>query len=113
MKLNHRSDNNFSYQPIMTKIANLFDVTLYSIFRPKSEFWCVSVNSLNKIENVINNFYYYPLFSSKYLDYKDWCKVYYIIFNKEHFYFSDLLKIIYIRSNMNSYRTFMEKNKTA
>ena len=31
MKLNHRSDNNFSnsYLPIMTKIANLFDVTLY------------------------------------------------------------------------------------
>jgi hypothetical protein len=72
MKLDHKSGNDFSnsYQPIMNKIANLFNVTLNYISSPKSQLWCIGVNSLNKIENVI-----------KYFDYKDWCKAYYIILN--------------------------------
>ena len=47
----------------------------------------------------------YPIFSSKYLDYKDWNKVLALIKIGEHKNELDINKIIKIKSGMNNKRT--------
>ena len=68
-----------SYFSIMTKIAEFLTVNLYIRTRTKDDkvyyaFMAISHNwrSHDIVRNYLNNF---PLYSSKYLAYKDWCKV--------------------------------------
>jgi hypothetical protein len=63
----------------MTKIAEFLTVNLYTRTRTKDDkvyyaFMAISHNwrSHDIVRNYLNNF---PLYSSKYLAYKDWCKV--------------------------------------
>jgi hypothetical protein len=48
----------------------------------------------------------YPLFSSKYLDYKDWSKAVKLILTDKHYTEKGLFEIDLIRSNMNKNRTY-------
>jgi len=68
-----------SYFPIMNKIATYFGVNLYSRTREQKDkiFYAFMVISHSAIthEKVINYFNLYPLYSSKYLAFKDWSKV--------------------------------------
>ena len=66
-----------SYFSIMSILANFLDVNVYSKSRisKDKQFYsfnviCTNKNSLLKITEYFNKF---PLLSSKYLDYKDWC----------------------------------------
>ena len=68
-----------SYFSIMSIIANFLDVNVYSrsrILKDKQYYsfivMAINKNSLLKITEYFNKF---PLLSSKYLDYKDWCYV--------------------------------------
>lgn len=72
-----------SFYPIMMDISNLFDVNLYSRER-KSTFnnkegiyqsYIVAVTSYKNLPLVKEYFDRFPLLTSKYLDYLDWCKV--------------------------------------
>jgi len=68
-----------SYFPIMNKISTYFGVNLYSRTREQKDkiFYAFMVISHSAIthEKVINYFNLYPLYSSKYLAFKDWSKV--------------------------------------
>jgi hypothetical protein len=68
-----------SYFFILTKIASFFTVNLYTRTRYKEDkvyyaFMAIAHNSRSHeiVRKYFNNF---PLYSSKYLSYKDWCKV--------------------------------------
>ncbi len=68
-----------SYFSIMTKIAEFFTVNLYTRTRTVDNrvfyaFMVISHNSRSH-EIVRNYFDRFPLYSSKYLAYKDWCRV--------------------------------------
>lgn len=68
-----------SYFNIMTKIAELFTVNLYTRTRSKNDrvfyaFMAISHNA--RSHDIIRNYFdRFPLYSSKYLAYKDWCHV--------------------------------------
>ena len=51
------------------------------------------------------NFNKYPLFSSKYLDYKDWEKIAYLIVNSQHYSEEGIDTVEIVRSRMNTKRT--------
>jgi hypothetical protein len=58
--------------------------------------------SLNLIVNYLEK---YPLFSSKYLDYKDWKKIVLLIFENKHYTEQGIDKTVFVRNNMNKKRT--------
>jgi hypothetical protein len=67
-----------SYFSIMTKIAEFFTVNLYTRARSKDDkvFYAFMVIAHNRISHDIARNYLdrFPLYSSKYLAYKDWCQ---------------------------------------
>ena len=69
-----------SYFSVLSKIANYLGVNLYSRTREKNDkvFYAFLVisHSVNSHEKVINYFERFPLYSSKFLAYKDW---YYVV----------------------------------
>jgi hypothetical protein len=98
-----------SFFGIMSKITSYLTVNLLSRTRTKNEniyysFMAIAHSSLshNIIRNYLNR---YPLFSSKYNDYLDWCKVLDIIKEEKHKSKEGLLECINIKNNMNTKRT--------
>ena len=102
-QFDHNGNNNLNFLDIIANFL-LSSVKIIRIDKPKPEYR-VRTTSLNGnliLENYLNLF---PLFGSKYLDYKDWIKVL-------NYFKSDTLKhknniqeIIIIKSNMNNART--------
>lgn len=68
-----------SYFSVMTKIAELFTVNLYTRTRTVGDrvfyaFMTISHNA--RSHDIVRNYFdRFPLYSSKYLAYKDWCRV--------------------------------------
>lgn len=55
----------------MLKIAQTFNIKLNRSKHNNREYWCIEILSLAKLEILINYLNNYPLYSSKYNDYKD------------------------------------------
>ena len=92
----------------MSKISLFLDVNLYSRTRKTnfglSNTFMVMAHSEKNLINIINYFSKYPLFSSKYLNYKDWLKVYNLKINNK--LTKDYLnEVLIIKNNFNSKRT--------
>lgn len=100
-----------SYFTILSKIASYLDVNLFSRVREKDDklfyaFMVISHN--NKSHNkVINYFDRFPLYSSKYLAYKDWSILVKknITRNSKSLSKEDIVEIEKIKSQFNSKRT--------
>lgn len=99
-----------SYFNILTKIAALLGVNLYTRTRYSGDkvYYSFMVISHNFTSHVIvrNYFDRFPLYSSKYLAYKDWCLVQDLqIFNKGRLWSKeDIDKITFIKSQFNNKR---------
>ena len=100
-----------SYFNILTKIAAFFNVNLYTRTRYKDDkiyyaFMAIAHNS--KSHDIVRNYFdRYPLYSSKYLSYKDWCKVQDLHRGKS-LSKEDLEKIIEIKSQFNNNRVYFD-----
>lgn len=67
-------------------IASFLDVNLIVVKRSSGkEYFNLTAKSRKSLKVVINYFKTYPLFSSKYLDYKDWEKVVHLILSQTHY----------------------------
>lgn len=95
IKQNYTVSNlNESFYPIMLNIASAFKTNIYARSRNlklnknnlhKTYYsYIISINSLDKLELIINYFEKFPLLSSKYLDYKDWNKMLLCLKNKNN-----------------------------
>ena len=96
-----------SYFNILTKIAAFFTVNLYTRTRYKDDkvyyaFMAIAHNSISH-EIVRKYFDSYPLYSSKYLAYKDWCLVQDLHKGKS-LSKEDLMKIKEIKAQFNNKR---------
>lgn len=93
----------------MQNIAETFVTTLKQEVRKDNRSnYLVRTTSRKSNERIVNYFNNYPLFSSKYLDYTDWLKVYNLrdINNKKILNTSKNIKIIWdSKNNMNNQRT--------
>ena len=69
-------------------------------------YYTLTASSLESIKVIINYFYKFPFYSSKYLDYKDWEIVAKWRLNNEHYNEEIIPEIVKIKENMNSKRTY-------
>jgi LAGLIDADG endonuclease len=101
---------NNSYLDVLTDIANFLNCKLLTRKQKSTnnEYYILTASSRQSTKNVVNYLDKYPLFSSKYLDYKDWKKVVLLILNNKH-YTEEGLKITdSVRNEMNRKRTYFE-----
>ena len=99
----HNGKSNLDFLEIMAKFL-LTSVKAIRVDKPKPEYR-VRTTSLNGnliLENYLNSF---PLFGSKYLDYKDWIKILKYFKSGQFKHKSNIEEIILIKSNMNDKRT--------
>jgi hypothetical protein len=96
--------NNKDLIDIMNKISD-FLLTKLKIRDKNNQYWIRTTNMKSNLK-LIKYFDKYPLFSSKYMDYIYWTKVFKLIINKEHK--NNLDKILKYKENMNSKRTFFK-----
>jgi hypothetical protein len=55
---------------------------------------------------ILAYFSFFPLYSSKYLDYKDWEKASILILEKNHYTKQGILEIDFLKNSMNLKRTY-------
>lgn len=106
---------NESYEPLFKKIALFLGVSLVVVKRETNKHYfnvtAKSRESINVVKNYLNT---YPLFSSKYLDYKDWETVANLILCETHYKEENSDLIEQLKSGMNNNRkninwTFLDK----
>lgn len=91
-------------QFLLTSVKNILE-------NSKNPQYRVRTNSLNSnliLKEYLRN---YPLFSSKYLDYLDWCKVLELFYIQKKKSINDIKHIQNIKSNMNNKRTYFIWNQ--
>jgi LAGLIDADG endonuclease/Cytochrome C and Quinol oxidase polypeptide I len=101
-KIDYNDEDNYTFLDI---IANFLctSVKEIRITRPNSEYRVRTVNIKGNL--ILKNYLgIFPLFSSKYLNYKDWIKVLDYMINKEDIKRESIDKIIRIKSQMNTNR---------
>jgi hypothetical protein len=90
---------------IMEEIAKCLSSNLDKHKTSKGdEILSITVTSIDKLKLIVNYFNEYSLLGTKYIDYKDWEKVFYMIVNKEHLTETGRFEIKLIKSNMNTKR---------
>lgn len=117
-RLTQKKDSSLNYN-FMLDIANYLNVNLNENKRNKNiinknnninyiftEYnYLINVRSINSSLILINYLNKYPIYSSKYLDYKDWLKLFNIKYNKTSYNYNiDNNLYINIKNNMNNSR---------
>ena len=99
---------NESYFDILTKIAFFFNCNL--LLRKQVDtgnvYFSLTASSSKSIKIIIDYFESYPLYSSKYLDYKDWAEAARLILDKKQYTNESIVKIDSLKSNMNNSRVY-------
>lgn len=106
----HReSVGNNSYLSIMTEIGGLFDRTVKLIDRKRKDYselgYEIRTNKNDSNVAVVAYLEEYPLFSSKFLNYKNWAKVHSLVISKEYKTVLGSQNIKSLKANHNSNRT--------
>jgi len=99
-QIDHNKEDNFLFLNVIAEFLNT-TVKSIRITKPKPEYRVRTVNLKGNL-NLINYLNKYPLFSSKYLNYKDWIKVLKYFELKKHT--KSIEEIINIKLNMNDKR---------
>jgi len=103
---------NESYFDILTKIAYFFNCNL--LLRKQvatgNIYYTLTASSSKSIKIIIDYFERYPLYSSKYLDYKDWYEAARLILDKKQYANESIVKIDFLKSNMNNSRVYFNWN---
>jgi LAGLIDADG endonuclease/Cytochrome C and Quinol oxidase polypeptide I len=98
----------YSYFNILTEISTLLNCNL-NIRKQVStgnEYFIISASSRKSLSIIITYFKYFPLYSSKYLDYKDWEQAAILILENDHYTEDSIIRINYLKNNMNLKRTY-------
>ena len=97
-----------SYLDVLTNIAKFLNCSLLTRIQKSTgnEYYILIASSKNSTEILINYLDRYPLFSSKYLDYKNWKEIVLLILENKHYTKEGLTKTDFARDNMNRNRTY-------
>lgn len=98
---------NDSYFDILNQICLFLNCKLLTKTQKSTNntYYTLTASSKVSLDIIINYFNKYPLFSSKYLDYKDWEKVAYLILNIQHYTDEGINTVELVRSRINTKRT--------
>lgn len=96
-----------SYKPILSKICKSFDVNLKIRTRQnqKNCYYIIKIENQKSVQLLIDYLDNYPLFSSKYLDYKEWKNTHKQIIDKIHLIDKGKSIIKISKKSMNDNRT--------
>jgi len=97
-----------SYFSVLNQIAKFLGCKLLTRkqLSTNNEYYTLAASNRKSLLVIINYLELYPLFSSKYLDYKDWNKAVKLILTDKHYTEKGLIEIDLIRNNMNKNRTY-------
>ena len=97
-----------SYLDILTTITKFLNCSLLTRTQKSTgnEYYTLTASSKYSTEILVNYLDKYPLFSSKYLDYRDWKEIVLLIFENKHRVWSDetISYVASIKNNMNTKR---------
>ena len=97
---------NDSYSKVLTDISNFLNCTLLTRKQKSTcnEYYTLTASSRMSLDIIVNYLEKYPLFSSKYLDYKDWKEIVLLIFENKHYTKEGIDKTESVRNGMNRQR---------
>ncbi len=106
LRIYTHTERNPSYRPIMSSIADYLFVKLNvrKQIRSGRSYYIVSMSSARSKKNLRAYLDKYPLLTSKFLDYKDWCAVDDLILMKKHYTEQGQQDIAKFKSSMNNSR---------
>lgn len=99
-----------SYHDVLTEISKFLNCNL-KIRKQVStgnEYFIIAASSRISLEIILSYFKSFPLYSSKYLDYKDWKEGVKLILEKSHYTEEGIIKINFHKNNMNLKRVYFK-----
>lgn len=99
---------NESYESVLTNVTNFFNCSLLTRNQKSTgnDYYTLAASSKNSLKIIIDYLEKYTLFSTKYLDYKDWKLVVELILENKHYTKEGICKTDLVRSGMNRQRTY-------
>ena len=97
-----------SYLDVLTNIAKFLNCSLLTRTQKSTgnEYYILTASSRNSTEILVNYLDRYYLFSSKYLDYKDWREIVLLMLENKHYTEEGIIKTDSVRDSMNRNRTY-------
>lgn len=92
---------------VMKKIADFFEVRLTESIHSLTKYWLVEINSFSKLKILRAYLENYPLLSSKYNDFKDWCTIFDILLSSLTFE-TKQVRVLQIKERFNRNRTVFD-----
>lgn len=98
----------FSYFDVLTEIAKFLNCNLKTRkqISTNNEYFNITASSRISLSIIITYFTCFSLYSSKYLDYKDWEKAANLILSNDHYTEEGINKIDLLKNSMNLKRTY-------
>jgi LAGLIDADG endonuclease len=96
-----------SYFDVLTEISKFLCCNLNTRKQKSTgnKYFNMSASSRKSLLVILNYFKYFPLYSSKYLDFKDWERAAILILNKDHYSKKGIFEIDLLKNSMNLKRT--------
>ena len=97
-----------SYSDVLTEIANFLNCKLLVRKQASTgnEYYTLAATSRKSLQIILDYFERFPLYSSKYLDYKNWAEAARLILANEHYTDEGIVKIDSLKSSMNNSRVY-------
>lgn len=97
-----------NYLGILTNIAKFLNCSLLTRKQKSTgnEYYIITASSKISIDILLKYLEVYPLYSSKYLDYKDWKEIALLILDNKHYTEEGLIKTDNVRNSMNRKRIY-------
>jgi hypothetical protein len=97
-----------SYFDVLTEMGKFLNCNLNTRkqISTDNEYFNLTASSRKSLSIIITYFKLFPLYSSKYLDYKDWEKAVLLILDNDHYSEQGIAKIDILKNNMNLKRTY-------
>jgi len=104
----HEPISKNSYYDVLIEISKLLSCNLNTRKQVSTgnEYFNLTASSRKSLLIILTYFKSFPLYSSKYLDYKDWREAVDLILKNDHYTEQGIIKIDFLKSNMNLKRTY-------
>ena len=99
---------NESYESVLANIANFLNCSLLTRYQKSTgnDYYTLTVSSKKSLNIIVDYLEKYTIYSSKYLDYKDWKEVVELILESKYYTKEGLSKTDSVRNGMNKQRTY-------
>jgi hypothetical protein len=104
----HEPISKNSYYDVLIEISKLLSCNLNTRKQVSTgnEYFNLTASSRKSLLIILTYFKSSPLYSSKYLDYKDWKEAVDLILKNDHYTEQGIIKIDFLKSKMNLKRTY-------